>query len=146
MLSLGQLLILNIGLFVVFAWIFTIEQRKQRRLFWVNFRNKLDVLTDKGISFILSKLNYIGRHIIKMSWYYGLHRFLRLILVTLVKAYDFLEAIFTENRDRAKRLKIEKKRLNQNNTHLGQVAEHKQATALSDGQKRKLLQKKLERG
>jgi hypothetical protein len=65
MLSLGQLLILNIGLFVVFAWIFTIEQRKQRRLFLVNFRrSKLDVLTDKSISFLLSKLNYIGRHII----------------------------------------------------------------------------------
>ena len=57
---------------------------------------------------MLSKINYVGRHIIKMSWYYGLHRILRLVLVSLVKSYDFLEAIFTENRDRARRLKIEK--------------------------------------
>ena len=146
MLGLGQMLILNIGLFVAFAWIFSLEHKKQRRLFLASFRDKLDVVTEQVINFLLSKINYVGRHIIKMSWYYGLHRILRLVLVSLVKSYDFLEAIFTENRDRARRLKIEKKNINQSRTHLGQVAEHKTATALSEGQKKKLLKKKLEHG
>ena len=147
MLGLGYILILNIGLFVIFAWVFSVEQKKQRRLFLSNFRAKLDVVTEKVVNFLSGKINYVGRHIIKLSWYYGLHRFLRLILVSLVKAYDFLEEIFTENRDRARRLKIEKKNIKQSSSnHLGQVAKHKNATALSDGQKKKLLQKKLERG
>jgi len=146
MLGLGQILILNIGLFVFLAWVFTLEQKKQQRLFLPNFRVKLDSVTEKTINILSGKINYVGRHIIKLSWYYGLHRFLRLVLVSLVKAYDFLEAIFTENRDRARRLKIEKKKIDQSSTHLGQVAEHKTATALSEGQKKKLLKKKLERG
>jgi len=146
MLGLGQILILNFGLFVIFAWVFSMEQKNQQRLFLSNFRARLDEVTEKTIDFLFSKINYLGRHVIKLSWYYGLHRFLRLALVSLVKAYDFLEAIFTENRDRARRLKIEKKKIDQSNSHLGQVAEHKTATALSAGQKKKLLQKKLERG
>ncbi len=146
MLGLGYILLLNIGLFVFFAWIFSLEQKRQQRLFLPNLRARLDVVTEKVINFLSRKINYVGRHVIKLSWYYGLHRFLRLILVSLVKSYDFLEEIFTENRDRARRLKIEKKNIKQSSNHLGQVAKHKDATALSDGQKKKLLQKKLERG
>ncbi|HMO78200.1 MAG TPA: hypothetical protein PKD95_03325 [Candidatus Paceibacterota bacterium] len=144
--GLGYILLLNLGLFVIFAWIFTLEQTRQQRLFLPNIRARLDQVTEKTIDFLSRKINYVGRHIIKLSWYYGLHRLLRMILVSLVKTYDLLEAVFTENRDRARRLKIEKKNIDQSSSHLGQVAEHKTATALSDKQKKKLLQKKLERG
>lgn len=146
MLGLGQILLLNIGLFVVFTWVFAVEQQKGRRIFLASFRAKLDFWVERSINYLSAKVNYLGRHIIKLSWYYGLHRFLRFVLVRLVKVYDFLEAIFTENRDRARRLKIEKKSIDQSSSHLGQVAKHKTETTLSSGQKKKLLQKKLERG
>lgn len=147
MLGLGQILIINIILFVICAWVFAVERKRGQRLFLVNFRAGIDSLLDKLTKYIGNKLVYFTRHILKLSWYYGLHKFLRAILSGLVKTYDFFEAIFTANRDRAKKLKLEKKQLSEkNDSHLGQVAEHKAATALSAGEKKKLLKNKLERG
>jgi hypothetical protein len=54
--------------------------------------------------------------------------------------------MFMSNRDRARTIKIEKKSLQNSDGHFGQVAEHKASSALSETQKKKLLQKKLERG
>lgn len=115
-------------------------------MFLATLRGKIDQIIDSITGYLTSKLTYLGRHIIKLSWYYSIHKVLRFILASLVKTYDLVEGIFMSNRDRARTIKIEKKSLHDSQGHFGQVAEHKVTTALSETQKKKLLQKKLERG
>ncbi len=146
MLSVGQLFVLSLVLFLVYALFVRYEERRGERVFLSKGRAWLDSIVVRITTAISSKLLYLGRHIIKLSWYYGIHKILKVILTALVKAYDFLEAIFMRNRDRARTLKVEKRSINQNQGHFEQVAEHKASTALTETQKKKLLQKKLERG
>jgi len=145
MFSLGQIFVFCLGLFILVAWFISSEKRKDKRIF-SSLRESLDNVIRRVTNYLAVKITYIGRHTIKLSWYYGVHKILRFILSLLVQFYDFLEAIFTKNRDRARKLKLEKKQLSQNEGHLGQVAEHKASVSLSPQQKKKLLQKKLERG
>ena len=146
MLSVGQLFVLSLFLFFVVALFVRHEEKKGHRVFLRAPREKLDSFVAGVTGYISAKLLYLGRHIIKLSWYYSIHKVLRLALTALVKAYDFLEEVFMRNKDRARKLKVEKRTINQNQGHLGQMAQHKASTALSDAQKKKLLQKKLERG
>lgn len=146
MLSIGPLFILSICLFVVCSTLFAYESKRGERLFLVGLRGWLDVNIDLITQYLGRQLRYLGRHTIKLSWYYGIHKTLRVLLSGLVKTYDYLEAIFMRNRDRARTLRIEKRSLKQIESHLGQVAEHKASTALTAVEKKKLLQKKLERG
>jgi hypothetical protein len=146
MLSIGPLFILSISLFTFFAWLFAFETRRGKRVFLPSLRSNLDVVLDTITMYIGRQLTYIGRHTIKLSWYYSIHKVLRFILSSLVKSYDYLEMIFMRNRDRARTLKLEKRTFKQGEGHLNQVAEHKASTALTETQKKKLLQKKLERG
>lgn len=146
MLSVGQLFVLSLVLFLAYALIVRFEEKRGKRAFLSGVRGGLDTFIDKVTVYISAKLLYLGRHIIKLSWYYSIHKVLRLILTALVKLYDFIEAFFVSNKDKARTLKVEKRTILQNQGHLGQVAEHKASTALSDSQKKKLLQKKLERG
>lgn len=146
MLSVGQLFVLSLVLFLLFAFFVRYEERKGHRVFLAKGRAWLDGVVVKVTAAVSSKLLYLGRHIIKLSWYYGIHKILKVTLTGLVKAYDYLEAIFMRNRDRARTLKVEKRTINQNQGHFEQVAEHKASTALTETQKKKLLQKKLERG
>lgn len=144
MLSIGPMFVLSLVVFAISVWVVAFEQKKNQRLFLSELRGHFDAALQKIVAIIVIKLNYLGRHIIKMSWYYSIHKILRFILTALVKTYDYLEEAFMRNRDRARKLKTEKRNLVQN--HLGQMAEHKAATTLNDSQKKKLLQKKLERG
>ncbi len=145
MLSIGPLFIISLGVFILSAWIVSLENSKGKRFFLKNLRDSLDNVVERLTIILLSKLTYLGRHILKLSWYYSIHKLLRVILTVLVKTYDFLETAFMSNRDRARKLRIEKRSLKQNQGHLGQVVAHKATTALSPDQKKDLLQKKLER-
>jgi hypothetical protein len=146
MLSIGPLFILSASLFTFFAWLFAVEARRGQRIFLSSFRQRLDTIIDGVTVYLARKLTYIGRHTIKLSWYYSIHKVLRLILSGLVKFYDYLESIFMRNRARARTLKLEKRGLGTPEGHFTQVAEHKASSALTETQKKKLLQKKLERG
>lgn len=146
MLGIGPVFLISISLFTLFAWFISFENKRGHRVFLGAFRNSLDSFIERVTDFLTRKLTYLGRHIIKLSWYYSIHKVLRFILASLVKVYDTLEGIFISNRDRARTLKIEKKGFNQEQGHFEQVAEHKVTSALSESQKKKLLQKKLERG
>lgn len=146
MLSVGQLFVLSLVSFLVCAFAVRFEEKRGKRALLSQLRNVLDSLVENITAYISAKLLYLGRHIIKLSWYYSIHKVLRLILTALVKLYDFIEAFFMRNKDKARTLKVEKRTILQNQGHLGQVAEHKASTALTDTQKKKLLQKKLERG
>lgn len=145
MLGIGPLFIISLGVFSLSAWVVSLENRKQKRIFMPHTRDVLDRVVEKLTAFLVMKLTYLGRHIIKLSWYYSIHKLLRVILTVLVRTYDFLETAFMSNRDRARKLKIEKRSLRQSQSHLGQVAANKATTALSEKEKKDLLQKKLER-
>jgi len=144
--SVGLLFLLSLGAFISLSWLFAKETKNGERFFLQNFRQQLDSFLNKLITLLSTKLKYLGRYIIKLSWYYGIHRVLRLVLTGLIKAYDYLEEALMRNRDRARTIKVEKKSLDQTQGYLEQMAEHKASTALSDTQKKRLLQKKLERG
>lgn len=131
MLSIGPLFIIFLGVFILSAWIVSLENSKGKRFFLKNLRDSLDNFVERLTIILLSKLTYLGRHILKLSWYYSIHKLLRVILTVLVKTYDFLETAFMSNRDRARKLRIEKRSLKQNQGHLGQVfGFHKATTAL----------------
>lgn len=143
MVSAEQLFVLSIVAFSVYAILVSIEKRKGRRILFISLRNFFDVILVRLYNFIKFWLNYIGRHIIKLSWYYSIHRFLQLIMTILVRVYDHLEVVFMRNRDRARVIKIERKKLRKD-SHLQQVADHKEATSLTKSEKHELLAKKLE--
>lgn len=145
MLSVGYLFLLCTSSFVFFAWLFSYEATRSKRLFLPTLRSTFDRLIEQITAVLARQLLYIGRYIIKLSWYYGVHKILRFILAVLVKSYDFLEEFFIRNRQQAQVIKFEKRTL-QSEGHLGQMAEHKAVTALTPSQKKRLLQKKLERG
>ena len=146
MLGTGLFFVLSIVAFIFFLWLFAAEEKRGKRFFFVGTRAWLDSAFDRVTAWIANRLVYLGRHTIKLSWYYSLHKTLRLLLTILVKAYDSLEVIFMQNKERARTIKLEKKGLNNPSGHFNQVAEHKASTALSDTEKKKLLKKKLERG
>jgi len=141
-----QFFLVSLLLFILCASLFAYETKRGKRVFLAGLRNYIDTLLVRVTAWLSRRLTYLGRHIIKLSWYYSIHKVLRFILASLVRAYDFLEAAFMRNRDRARTLKIEKKTLFAPKGHFGQVADHKASTALTEAQKKKLLQKKLERG
>ena len=145
-LSVGQLFVLSLISFLVCAFTVRFEEKRGGRVFLSGLRGALDTVVENVTVYISAKLLYLGRHIIKLSWYYSIHKVLRFILTALVKLYDFIEEFFMSNKNKARTLKVEKRAMLQNQGHLGQVAEHKASTALTDSQKKKLLQKKLERG
>ncbi len=146
MLGTGTFLVLSLLLFVCSVLLIAMEKKRDKRFFLVGVRSWLDTKIDEVANYILQKLVYLGRHTIKLSWYYSIHKALRLVLTILVKAYDSLEVYFMHNKARARTIKLEKKQLLNSDNHLGQMAEHKVQTALTEGEKKKLLRKKLERG
>lgn len=144
MLDIGHLFILSVALFLVLTVLLLVERKLGRRVFLAKLRGFLDKVIVKISGFLGHWLSYLGRHILQLAWHYGVHRFLRFILSFLVVTYDKLETIFLRNRDRAKMIKKEKKKIKKAG-HLGKIADHKVTTALTESQKKKLLAKKLEK-
>lgn len=144
MISAGHLFALCITIFFVYALLVSFEKRRGKRILLSGLRGFFDRVLVKISAFVRYWLTYIGRHIIKLSWYYSLHRFLRLIMTALVKIYDQLELVFMRNRDKARVIKIERKKMKQG-SHLEQVAYHKEAVSLTEKERGELLAKKLER-
>lgn len=141
-----QLFLFSLLLFILCASLFAYESKRGKRIILGGIRDAVDSVLVRVTAWLSRRLTYLGRHIIKLSWYYSIHKVLRFILASLVRMYDYLEEAFMRNRDRARTLKIEKKTLFAPKGHFGQVADHKASTALTETQKKKLLQKKLERG
>ena len=144
MITVGQLFILTVCVFIFYAIFLSIEKRRKKRLILGTFRAFIDSVIINITNWLRYWLKYLGRHIIKLSWYYAIHRFLRLILTILVRMYDGIESLFLQNRNRAKVIRIER-RMIKNGGHFDKVADHKRNSTLSEEEKRELLAKKLER-
>jgi hypothetical protein len=124
----------------------SIENRRGQRFILPRFRDWLDQTIDRIVAYIEQKFRYLLRHSIQLSWYYSIHSTLKAAMVLLIKTYDSLEDLFLKNRDRAKVLRAERRKLQATDNHLTAISEHKATTALTATQKKKLRDKKLERG
>jgi len=119
------------------------ERAAGRRLFAVSIRSWLD----EKLTIISQKLyrswDHFVKYILQLNWYYSIHSILRTVLKGTVAFYNYFETAFERNRSRTKQLRIEKRELSEVN-HLQQMADHKESTALTPAQQRRLRKKKLE--
>lgn len=139
------LLLSLVLVFLVWSYIVGVEVRGGRRIVLSGVREWCDGLVDSGNRIITSTLVYVDRHIIKLSWYYSLHSLLQAALRVVVSLYDYLEQSFYHNRKRARAIRAERRVTKNPSNMLQSVALHKETTALSSVEKKKLRTKKLER-
>jgi len=135
--------VMSIGVFTLMLILVQTERRKQKRLLAAGVRGWLD---KKIIGFerrLVQTWNHFVRYVLQLNWYYSIHSILKTLLLTIQVFYTSFEKIFERNRNRTKKLRMEKRHLNSLN-HLSQMADHKVDTALTPAQKKKLRHKKLE--
>lgn len=131
--------------FVALSTLVGVEVRTGRRVVLGGVRAWCDTAVDSVTRSLRSTVLYIDRHIIKLSWYYSLHSVLQAALRVVVSLYDYLEHSFHSNRKRARAIRAERRVKKDPSGMLHNVALHKETTALSNAEKKKLLTKKLER-
>ena len=119
------------------------ERRSGRRFFASSFRSWLDNIISSIGSWLERVISHFVKYVLQLSWYYSIHSILKTCLRVLVSFYSYFENIFESNRKKAKQLRSEKKQL-KNDSHLQQMAAHKEDTSLTPAQKKKLNQKELE--
>ncbi|MCA9360008.1 hypothetical protein H6781_00325 [Candidatus Nomurabacteria bacterium] len=119
------------------------ERRRGRRFFASSVRDWLDAKVQGGSDILLKSWEHFSKYIVQLSWYYSIHSVLRTLLRMIVAVYTYFENAFELNRNRTKQLRAEKRQLNELN-HLHQMTAHKQETALSPAEQKKLRQKKLD--
>lgn len=125
--------------FTVYAVISGKERDRGSRFFAANLRASIDNLIESVVSSVNKKVTYVGKYIITLSWYYSLHAFLKVILQFLAAIYSIVERVLHRNRSKARRIRIERKQ----SSHLTEIADHKEKTALTDSEKKKRKDKAL---
>ena len=133
----------SVFVLVVLLMVVHKERRRGRRFFAAGARSWLDKKTDATGGWIIKSWEHFIKYIIQLNWYYSIHSVLKTMLKMIVAFYSYFENMFERNRRRTKQLRAEKRQLGELN-HLHQMAVHKEDTALTSAQKRKLRQKKLE--
>lgn len=130
---------------VVVVLFVTIRKERQlgRRFFAVGARTWIDKKVDTIGLWLTKSLDHFIKYIIQLSWYYSIHSVLRAVLRVIIAAYNYMENIFERNRSRTKKLRAEKRQLNESN-HLSQMAAHRESTTLTAAQQKKLRKKNLE--
>ena len=121
-----------------------IESGRGGRLFASGFRSWLDRIIDSATGGIKRRWRHFVKYIVQLHWYYSIHSVLKAALRVIVAVYAFIENEFERNRLRAKLLRAEKKKRLSTKTHLDQIEEHKQETALTPAQQKQLKKKVLE--
>lgn len=135
--------IISIFVGIVLMIVIKKERQHRRRFFAGRFRNWLDIKVVSIGEHFSRNWEHFSKYVIQLSWYYSIHSILRTILRVIVAFYTYFENMFEQNRDRTKQLRSEKLQLSEFN-HLHQINAHKQDTALSAAEKKKLRHKKLE--
>jgi hypothetical protein len=135
--------VMSIGVFALMLILVQVERKKQKRLFAAKLRGWLDKKIKGFELWLVRTWNHFVRYVLQLNWYYSIHSILKTLLLAIQMFYTSFEKIFERNRNRTKKLRMEKRQLNSLN-HLSQMADHKVDTALSPAQKKKLRHKKLE--
>lgn len=127
--------------FILYARMCVIEANRGRRLILPQLRTALDTYLESLAQSTHKKAIYVGRYIITLSWYYSLHAFLKMVLQFLAGVYTLVEAVLHRNRDKARKIRTERKRAQR--SHLTELADHKIETELTVAQKEKRRAKAL---
>lgn len=117
-------------LFVIHAVVCKLEAQRGYRLYGTSIRRSFDIVCERWYEYIAKKMIYLGRYIITLSWYYSLHTLLVVVMRFIASIYNAIEVIVLRNRDRAKKIRSERRR-----SHLTDIADHRVATALSPKEK-----------
>lgn len=144
MLYAGYLFLFSSVLFLVGIVFVALEKKSNRRFILAGTRDQLDSGIEYVDAVVRAKYALILKRSLKLSWYYSLHTMLKAVMGLLVHSYDRLEQVVINNRARAKKVRAESRSLLQDN-HLAEIEKHKQDTALTSKQKKKLRAEKLER-
>lgn len=137
-------IILTIGSvvsFIILASLFSAEKQSGHMFVASRLRLYLDNKLEKAVKKVKHFFVYIGKYIITLSWYYSLHTFLKLILQFLAGLYYMIEKILHSNRNKAKQIRKEKKKITQ--THLDVLKTHQDENKLTESQKKRLKDKAL---
>lgn len=134
---------MSIGVFALMLIVVQVERRRQKRLLAARVRGWFDKKIRGFESWVVQTWNHFVRYVVQLNWYYSIHSVLKTFLLMIQVFYASFEKIFERNRNRTKKLRMEKRQLNTVN-HLSQMADHKADTALTPAQKKKLRHKKLE--
>lgn len=134
---------MSIGVFTLMLILVQVERSRGKRLFAATVRSWLDTKIGAFEAWLMRTWKHFVRYVVQLNWYYSIHSVLKTVLLTIQVFYASFEKIFERNRNRTKKLRMEKRQLNTVN-HLSQMAEHKEDTALTPAQKKKLRHKKLE--
>lgn len=135
--------IASIAVFTLVLIVVQVEKAKGKRFFAPRIRQWLDRQFVAFEAWLVRTWNHFVRYVVQLNWYYSIHSVLKTLLLGIQVFYTSFEKVFERNRNRAKKLRMEKRQLNTVN-HLSQMADHKVDTALTASQKKKLRHKKLE--
>lgn len=126
------------SLFLFVSWSFLTgrERVAGRRLFLARFRGWLDAVAARVERSVALVADYIGRRVIKFTWYYSLHSFFRGLRALLERLYYYVEHRMRLHHHQARAARSANNSPS-TSSHLSEMAEHKQATALTEAEKKK---------
>ena len=133
----------SIGIFILMLIVVHQEKRRGKRFAVAGGRASLDRFVSRAEHKIVRTWNHFVKYVVQLNWYYSIHSILKTLLHAVQVFYFSFEKIFERNRARTKKLRAERRQINQL-SHLSQLAEHKEEMALTETQKRQLRHKKLE--
>lgn len=127
---------LSIALTAVVLFLVRREQERGERLVLAGVRSRLDALCDRVGRFVRGIHRIVATFFLQLWWRYLVHVSLRTVLLSMSRLYEGLISYFEYNRQQAKEIRRDRKEWRESG-HLSQIAAHKQATALSNDEKRK---------
>lgn len=138
----GLIFLASVVLFGVGAFMARSEEKRARRLVGARVRASLDTGIIRFEERFARRWRHMMRYIVQLGWYYSIHSLLAGLMRVLVSIYDSIEQVFEQNRTRTRELRKEFKHHRQQ-SHLTEIAEHRESTALSHEEQVALRHKKL---
>ncbi len=127
-----SLLIVSIsaGLLVLFFVLFQIEGQRQRRLILATTRGRLDIWLIRSEFYTKRLSTHLGSGTLRIALHFVLHNTLGAVLYMIKWSEARLHRLRQSNKNIAKAVTEARTQ-----THLSQIAEHKETVALSESEK-----------
>ena len=126
-------LVISTTIFVVLMFVFRIEEARGQR-FLSPVRDWLDTMSGTVATVLLKLRLFMGAGTIRLFLHFVVHRALKVVLLLVRKLEGFFETRLRQNRRHATAISHDLER----RSHLVEIAEHKQATALTEQEKRRM--------
>jgi cell division protein FtsB len=123
----------SVTVLLLLTAIYIIEDSKGRRIILPRIRGWFDAVCRWFLLQASLFFSFFSKGFVRVLLHYGVHSILNRLLATLRKLEKKVEELVRRNRTVVKNIrKVHTK------SHLDEIAEHKEETALSPGQKKKL--------